>query len=126
MDSEGKCFLLSSNINQIPIHIHTVHNYCLFACQDLSYGAEHVPVPCVNCVDHSLPDYVSYSTKREPTDGVDLNLDPEFLIGCECTDDCQVCSFVMDRQQLINITADISVFSLAVKFYCTDNILISD
>jgi histone-lysine N-methyltransferase SETDB1 len=49
-----------------------------------------VPVPCVNCVDHSLPDYVAYWTKREATVGVNLNLDPQFLVGCECTDDCQV------------------------------------
>lgn len=56
-----------------------------------------MPVPCVNCVDHSLPDYVSYSTKREATAGVDLNLDPEFLIGCECTDDCQVRNVTIDQ-----------------------------
>ncbi|KDR11107.1 Histone-lysine N-methyltransferase eggless, partial [Zootermopsis nevadensis] len=73
-----------------------VHSFAEFVLErgfsnikDLSYGSEHVAVPCVNCVDHSMPDYVTYSTKREPTDGVDLNLDPEFLIGCECTDDCQ-------------------------------------
>jgi histone-lysine N-methyltransferase SETDB1 len=53
-------------------------------------------VPCVNCVDHSMPIYVTYSTKREPTDGVDLNLDPEYLIGCDCTDDCQVSPCVID------------------------------
>ena len=59
--------------------------------QDLSYGAEYVQVPCVNCIDHKLPDFVLYSTKREPTEGVNLNLDTEFLTGCDCTDDCQVC-----------------------------------
>lgn len=57
--------------------------------RDLSYGKEHVPVPCINNVDNELPSYVTYSTKREATTGVDLNLEPEFLIGCDCTDDCQ-------------------------------------
>lgn len=60
-------------------------------------------MPCVNCVDHSMPDYVTYSTKREPTDGVDLNLDPEFLIGCECTDDCQVSSHFIWEDNLYYI-----------------------
>jgi len=66
------------------------HRYWVFARQDLSYGKEHVPVPCINNVDNELPSYVSYSTKREATAGVDLNLNPEFLVGCDCTDDCQV------------------------------------
>jgi len=45
----------------------------------------------VNYVDHTRPNPVEYSTTRQPTDGVPLQLhpDPEFLIGCDCTDDCQ-------------------------------------
>ncbi|XP_049839589.1 histone-lysine N-methyltransferase eggless-like isoform X2 [Schistocerca gregaria] len=57
--------------------------------KDLSYGLENVPVSCVNCVDHSVPDFVNYSTKRLPMEGVPLNLDPEFLTGCDCEDDCR-------------------------------------
>lgn len=47
-------------------------------------------VPCVNYYDHSLPDFWTYSTSRRATEGVDLNLDENFLCGCDCTDDCQV------------------------------------
>lgn len=66
-----------------------------------------------------MPDYVTYSTKREPTDEVDLNLDPEFLIGCDCTDDCQVSSCVIDMLQPINTeVVDISVFNLVIRYYC--------
>lgn len=38
-----------------------------------------------------MPDFCGYMTEREPRANVTLNLDPEFLCGCDCTDDCQVC-----------------------------------
>lgn len=55
---------------------------------DLSFGKESMPVPCVNFYDDTAPPECEYSTKRIPTEGVDLNLDKEFLCGCDCTDDC--------------------------------------
>lgn len=63
-------------------------NKCLISKKDLSHGKENVPVPCVNYYDSSLPEFCSYNTERTPTAGVPLNLDPEFLCGCDCTDDC--------------------------------------
>lgn len=36
------------------------------------------------------PPYVEYSAERFPGEGVFLNLDEEFLCGCDCTDNCQV------------------------------------
>ncbi|XP_037300403.1 LOW QUALITY PROTEIN: uncharacterized protein LOC115449535 [Manduca sexta] len=62
---------------------------CIVGKKDLSHGKENVPVPCVNSVDDSLPEFCSYNTERTPTAGVPLNLDPEFLCGCDCTDDCE-------------------------------------
>ncbi|CAB3257516.1 unnamed protein product [Arctia plantaginis] len=62
---------------------------CLVGKKDLSHGKENVPVPCVNCYDESLPEFCSYNTERTPTSGVPLNLDPDFLCGCDCTDDCE-------------------------------------
>ena len=38
--------------------------------KDISYGKEDVPVPCVNSVDNSLPEYLEYSTRRLPQQGV--------------------------------------------------------
>lgn len=67
-----------------------VEYFSFLFLQDLSYGKENVPVPCVNPIDRSYPEYVEYSTKRLPTSGVSLNLDQDFLVGCDCTDDCQV------------------------------------
>ncbi|KAL4711258.1 hypothetical protein ACJJTC_019099 [Scirpophaga incertulas] len=64
-----------------------VHS-CRISKKDLSHGKENVPVPCVNYYDDSLPEFCSYNTERTPTAGVPLNLDPEFLCGCDCTDDC--------------------------------------
>lgn len=58
--------------------------------RDLSAGIEQVPIPVVNCVDTEPLNFRNYSNKREPMEGVNLNLDPEFLCGCDCTDNCQV------------------------------------
>ena len=38
--------------------------------KDISYGKEDVPVSCVNSVDNSSPEYIEYSTKRLPQEGV--------------------------------------------------------
>lgn len=51
---------------------------------------ENVPIPCVNDLDHTQPDTIRYTTRREPTEGVNINLDSEFLCSCDCEDDCQV------------------------------------
>lgn len=53
-----------------------------------------MPIPCVNELDHALPDTIRYSTQREPTEGVNLNLDPNFLCSCDCEDDCQVVIYI--------------------------------
>ncbi|CAG9577170.1 unnamed protein product [Danaus chrysippus] len=66
-----------------------VLNKCYVGKKDLSHGKENVPVPCVNYYDESLPEFCSYNTQRTPTAGVPLNLDPEFLCGCDCEDDCE-------------------------------------
>ena len=62
----------------------------IFSFQDITYGKENCPISCVNYIDNSLPVFSSYLTEREPRENVDLNLDPAFLCGCDCTDDCQV------------------------------------
>lgn len=45
-------------------------------------------VPCVNHYDKTMPPPCKYSAKRIPTQDVNLNLEPEFLCGCDCEDDC--------------------------------------
>lgn len=49
-----------------------------------------MPIQVVNYVDNEVNEFVNYSTKREPMEGVNLNLDPDFLCGCDCEDDCSV------------------------------------
>lgn len=43
----------------------------------------------VNYNDKERLNFSLYSNRRTPTEGVHLNLDPEFLCGCDCTDDCK-------------------------------------
>ena len=64
-------------------------NIILIFYLDISYGKENVPVSCVNSIDRSYPEHVHYCTERIPRDGVVINFDPNFLVCCDCTDDCQ-------------------------------------
>lgn len=85
---------MSVDLFDFDYWVHCLAEFVLDKCfvniKDLSYGVENVPIPCVNEIDHALPDTIRYSTQREPTEGVHINLDPEFLCSCDCTDDCQV------------------------------------
>lgn len=45
-------------------------------------------IPCINYYDESMPPACIYSTEKIPTEGVTINLDEDFLVGCDCTDDC--------------------------------------
>ncbi|KAH8391005.1 hypothetical protein KR215_003386, partial [Drosophila sulfurigaster] len=55
---------------------------------DISKGQEKMAIPLVNYYDNSLPPPCTYAKQRIPTEGVHLNLDEEFLVGCDCEDDC--------------------------------------
>ncbi|KAJ8953721.1 hypothetical protein NQ314_007331 [Rhamnusium bicolor] len=56
--------------------------------KDLSRGLEQVPIPVINGINNEMLDFCNYSIKRVPMEGVHMNLDPEFLCGCDCDDDC--------------------------------------
>ncbi|XP_035916079.1 histone-lysine N-methyltransferase eggless isoform X1 [Anopheles stephensi] len=80
-----ECFDFESDIRALATFCaQNVH----FECKDLSFGAEPMPVHCVNNYDDTQPPPCEYSTERIPTEGVNLNLDKEFLCGCDCEDDC--------------------------------------
>lgn len=57
--------------------------------KDLSNGVEQVPIPVVNYNDDDQMLFTDYSNKRMPLEGVNLNLNEEFLCGCDCTDNCK-------------------------------------
>ncbi|VDP94052.1 unnamed protein product [Echinostoma caproni] len=56
---------------------------------DISYGKENIPVPCVNSVDNEVPGYIEYVAKRQPIDKVPLLQDDNFVVCCDCTDNCR-------------------------------------
>lgn len=56
--------------------------------KDLSLGQEQVAIPVVNNHNNDFLPFCNYSTKRNPMEGVNLNLNPDFLCGCDCLDDC--------------------------------------
>ncbi|XP_023214886.1 histone-lysine N-methyltransferase SETDB1-like [Centruroides sculpturatus] len=71
---------------------------------DITYGKEDVSVSCVNSLYKEFPPYVLYSNVRFPAKGVQLNLDQEFLCGCDCEDNCQDRDRCQCQQLTINAT----------------------
>uniref|UniRef100_A0A1B6CWU1 Histone-lysine N-methyltransferase n=1 Tax=Clastoptera arizonana TaxID=38151 RepID=A0A1B6CWU1_9HEMI len=57
--------------------------------EDISKGHENMKISCINELDHTIPPNVEYMTERHPYEGVNLNTDKEFLVGCDCEDGCQ-------------------------------------
>ncbi|KAI5745686.1 hypothetical protein M8J76_013432 [Diaphorina citri] len=57
--------------------------------KDMSNGRENVPISCVNYIDTDVPKTVDYMTERKPKEGVTINTNKEFLVCCDCTDDCR-------------------------------------
>ncbi|XP_001603698.1 histone-lysine N-methyltransferase SETDB1 [Nasonia vitripennis] len=84
---------MSVDLFEFDFWVHCLAEFVLDKCfvniKDLSYGVENVPIPCVNEIDHAYPDTIKYTTQREPTEDVYMNLDPDFLCSCDCEDDCQ-------------------------------------
>ncbi len=56
---------------------------------DLSYGKENVPVSCVNSVDNEAPAYIDYIANRQPVGNVTIAENDDFLVCCDCTDNCR-------------------------------------
>ncbi|XP_014205106.1 histone-lysine N-methyltransferase eggless [Copidosoma floridanum] len=83
---------MSVDLFEFDFWVHCLAEFVLDKCfvniKDLSYGVESVAIPCVNEIDHAYPDTIKYTTQREPTDDVHINLDPDFLCSCDCEDDC--------------------------------------
>ncbi|XP_068205106.1 histone-lysine N-methyltransferase eggless-like isoform X2 [Palaemon carinicauda] len=61
----------------------------IFYTEDMSKGEENVKISCVNSLDETEPLPLTYCNVRLPTQHVPLNLDQDFLICCDCTDNCQ-------------------------------------
>jgi len=57
--------------------------------EDLSNGLEIRPITCVNNINDELPPKINYLISRTTMDGVNINMDTNFLCGCDCTDNCQ-------------------------------------
>lgn len=55
---------------------------------DISEGLEFKPITCVNNINCMTPYKLSYLISREPMSDVRLNVDGNFLCGCDCTDNC--------------------------------------
>jgi len=57
--------------------------------KDISEGKEFRGISCVNTINNTLPPKMDYMTTRQAMPGVNINVESEFLCGCDCTDNCQ-------------------------------------
>jgi len=69
---------------------------------DISEGKEFRVITCVNNINNKLPPPMEYMTTRRPMPGVNINVDSNFLCGCDCTDNCQDKSKCACWQMTIN------------------------
>lgn len=72
---------------------------------DITNKQEDVPLSCVNEIDNTPPPQVAYSKVRIPGDGVHINTQKEFLVGCDCKDGCRNKSKCACHQLTIQATA---------------------
>lgn len=64
-------------------------NKILFSLfQDISNDLEKIPIPVINDYNKRLPKRFIYTNVRIPNKNVNLNLNPNFLSCCDCTDNC--------------------------------------
>jgi histone-lysine N-methyltransferase SETDB1 len=67
-----------------------VVHQCVNFVEDISNGEEKQPISNINFLDNEVIDpEFKYCSTRFPAEGVDLNLDPRFLVCCDCEDDCE-------------------------------------
>lgn len=76
---------------------------------DLSEGREIKPIICINEINNTLPLPINYITNRQAMPGVNLNGD--FLCGCDCTDNCEdrtkcaCCQMTINGQKVLPFLA---------------------
>lgn len=62
---------------------------CVSFLKDISEDKEFRGITCVNSFNSNLPPKMNYMTTRRAMPGVNINVESNFLCGCDCTDDCQ-------------------------------------
>ncbi|XP_071476179.1 histone-lysine N-methyltransferase SETDB1-like [Diadema antillarum] len=75
---------ISTNIRRSRLN----YRFYYMQMEDLSNGVEPVPISCVNECDTSVPPPLKYMTERQAVRGSKINTDINFLVGCDCVDDC--------------------------------------
>ncbi|CAK8694469.1 unnamed protein product [Clavelina lepadiformis] len=56
---------------------------------DYSGGKEDMPVSCVNEIGSEEPPRMPYTKMRKPGTGVKINRSPNFMVCCDCPDNCR-------------------------------------
>ena len=57
--------------------------------RDISNGRERVPVSLINTINEDVLNNFEYIAEREFHPNIELELDKNFMLCCDCTDDCR-------------------------------------
>ncbi|XP_074597391.1 histone-lysine N-methyltransferase eggless-like [Brevipalpus obovatus] len=75
--------------------------------QDIARGTERHSISCINFKNHTpMPIDFEYCSKRFPSPSVNLDLDPNFLMCCDCKDNCADSQRCSCQQRTLNTYAD--------------------
>jgi len=64
-----------------------------------------MPISCVNQISDEKPQKMPYKKHRIPGKGVEINTSPEFMVCCDCTDNCSDRSKCACQQLTVQATS---------------------
>jgi len=73
---------------QIKCEMSSITKKCKIYLDDISGGKEFKPISAVNDVNNSMPQTFKYITEMKFMHNDILDLDTNFLCGCDCVDNC--------------------------------------
>uniref|UniRef100_F6SXS1 Histone-lysine N-methyltransferase eggless n=1 Tax=Ciona intestinalis TaxID=7719 RepID=F6SXS1_CIOIN len=85
LDIDHFCFnyKVRTQTDPLPNHDHKYYS------ADYSKGKEDIPISCVNEITNEPPPKMPYTKVRVPGKGVKINTSSNFMVCCDCPDNCR-------------------------------------
>lgn len=76
-----------------------------FFMEDYADGREDLPISCVNEINYDRPPVMPYTKKRIPGENVHINTSTDFMVCCDCPDNCRNRSSCPCQQLTVSATS---------------------
>nr|XP_039251763.1 histone-lysine N-methyltransferase SETDB1-like isoform X1 [Styela clava] len=76
-----------------------------FFMEDYSEGKEDIPIPCVNEINMERPPVMPYTKARVEGENVTINTSSDFMVCCDCPDNCRDRSSCPCQQLTVTATS---------------------